>query len=81
MKTLKSVVRKFQVVYRETDDGWFIATVPALPGCHTQGKSLAQTEKRITEAIETYLESLVAHKEPVPKKDQRVFVSSVLVQA
>ena len=73
------VDRNFQVVYRE-EDGWFIATVPELPGCHTQGKTLAQAESRITEAIEVYLESLASHRTSLPKKEQRVFVSSVMIQ-
>lgn len=79
-KTHQSIVQQFHVVYRE-EDGWFIATVPALPGCHTQGKTLAQTEKRITEAIEVYLESQVAHHERLPQKEKRVFLSSVLVNS
>ena len=74
-----SIINKFQVVYREEED-WFIATVPQLPGCHTQGKTLAQAEERITEAIEVYLESLATCHAPLPKKEQRVFLSSVLVR-
>ncbi|HBL39533.1 TPA: HicB family protein [Candidatus Uhrbacteria bacterium] len=78
MKKLFTANRNFHVIYREEHD-WFIATVPELPGCHTQGKTLHQAEQRITEAIEVYLESLVAHKETLPKKEQRVFLSSVMV--
>jgi predicted RNase H-like HicB family nuclease len=37
-----------------------VASVPALPGCHTQGETLEETEKNITEAVELYVESLVA---------------------
>lgn len=74
-----SLTRTFHVVYRE-ERGWFIATVPELPGCHTQGKTLAQAEERITEAIEVYLESLIAHHAKLPKKKQRVFFSSVMVR-
>ena len=79
MKKAFSVARNFQVVYRE-EDGWFIATVPELPGCHTQGKTLAQTESRITEAIEVYLESLAIHRTHLPRKEQCVFVSSVMIR-
>ena len=56
MKKGSQINQNFHVVYREVD-GWFIATVPALPGCHTQGKTLNQAEQRITEAIEVYMES------------------------
>lgn len=38
-------------------DGWIVASVPTLPGCHTQGKTSAQALGRIKEAIELCLES------------------------
>lgn len=78
---MKKVIstRTFHVVYRE-EGGWFIATVPELPGCHTQGKTLSQAEERIKEAIEVYLESLVLHRKALPKKEQKVFLSSVMIR-
>lgn len=78
---MKHVFQQFHVVYRE-EDGWFIASVPALPGCHTQGKTLKQTEQRIKEAIEVYLESVAAHKELSPQsRTKNVFVGAVVVGA
>lgn len=50
------VAKTFDVVLEKTEDGWFIADVPALPGCHTQGKSKKETLQNIREAIELYLE-------------------------
>jgi antitoxin HicB len=76
---MKHSAKQFHVVYRE-ENGWFIATVPALPGCHTQGKSLSQAEKRIKEAIEAYLESMQVRRQPLPKTDQRVFLSSIMIE-
>ena len=35
-------------------------------GCHTQGRTLEETERNVKEAIELYLESLAAHHEPIP---------------
>ena len=43
------------VVERDTE-GFFVATVPALPGCHTQARSLDQLMERVREAIELVLE-------------------------
>ena len=43
-----------------------MAFVPALPGCHTQGETLEEAEQSVAEAIAVYLESLAAHKEPIP---------------
>ena len=46
----------FSVIIEKDADGYFIASVPALRGCHTQAKSLDVLMKRIKEAIELCLE-------------------------
>lgn len=48
--------REFSVVIEKDEDGYFIASVPMLRGCHTQAKSLDVLMKRIKEAIELCLE-------------------------
>lgn len=44
-------------IIEKDEDGIFVASVPELPGCHTQAKTLDELEKRIKEAIELYLEA------------------------
>jgi predicted RNase H-like HicB family nuclease len=48
---------KFGVVVEKDEHGYYVASVPELPGCHTQAKTLDQVMKRIKEAIEVYLET------------------------
>ncbi len=48
--------KKFNIVIEQDKDGYYIASVPELSGCHTQAKSLDELNKRIIEAIELYLE-------------------------
>ncbi|MBC6471845.1 MAG: type II toxin-antitoxin system HicB family antitoxin [Hormoscilla sp. GM102CHS1] len=48
--------RKFNVIIEKDSEGSKVASVPNLPGCHTQAKSLDQLMERIQEAIELYLE-------------------------
>jgi predicted RNase H-like HicB family nuclease len=43
--------REFNVVIERDGDGYFVASVPTLPGCHTQAKSLDELMERIKEAI------------------------------
>ncbi len=57
---------KYTVIYTEEPEGGFTVTVPALSGCVTYGKNLKLAEKMAKEAIVLYLESLSAHKEPIP---------------
>ena len=64
-KTYKSVVgsQAFTVVYEEAPEGGYVARVPALQGCHTQGETLEEAKKNITEATELYLECLFENKD------------------
>jgi predicted RNase H-like HicB family nuclease len=48
--------RHFEVIIERDEEGYFIASVPALPGCHTQAKSLDTLMERVQEAIEVCLE-------------------------
>lgn len=48
---------RFDVVVRRDEDDYYVATVPELPGCHTQAKSLDDLVSRIKEAISLYLET------------------------
>ena len=57
---------KFRVRVDCDEDGAFVAEVPSLPGCVTQGATRAEALDNIREAIAAYLESLKAHDEPIP---------------
>lgn len=57
---------KYRVIIEQDEDGVYIAEVPSLPGCITQGTTRTEALENIKEAIEHYLESLEAHGEPVP---------------
>lgn len=48
--------REFNVVIERDMDGYFVACVPALSGCHTQAKSLDVLMRRVKEAVELCLE-------------------------
>ena len=47
---------QFNVVIERDDEGYYVASVPSLPGCHTQARSLDLLVERIKEAIELYLD-------------------------
>ncbi len=55
---------EFNVIIEKDEDGWYVASVPEIQGCHTQGKTIEQVLERIKEAIEVCLES---DNEPVRK--------------
>jgi len=57
---------RYRVLVEQDEDGVFVAEVPALPGCVSQGKTRSEAVDNIKEAIAGYLESLEAHGDPVP---------------
>jgi len=57
---------KFRVVIQQDEDGVFVAEVPSLPGCISQGATRRAALDNIGEAIAGYLESLKQHGEPIP---------------
>ena len=57
---------RFRVLIEQDEDGHFVAEVPALPGCISQGRTRDEAIRNVQEAIEGYLESLKAHGEPIP---------------
>jgi len=48
--------RQFKVLIERDDDGYFVASVPALPGCYTQARTLSELMERIRDAIKLCLE-------------------------
>ena len=61
MKTLL-----YRVILRPEPEGGYTALVPSLPGCITYGEDVDEAITMAREAIELYVESLVAHGEEVP---------------
>ncbi|MBO3704683.1 MAG: type II toxin-antitoxin system HicB family antitoxin [Candidatus Accumulibacter sp.] len=64
MKTLS-----YRVLLREEPEGGYTVTVPTLPGCITYGDTIPDAVAMAKEAIELYLESLIAHGEEIPTEE------------
>lgn len=59
-------IRYTVVLTEDIEDGGFIASVPALQGCHTSGETEEEAYENALEAIGVYLDSLAEHGEPIP---------------
>ena len=69
---------KFRVMIQRDEDGVYVAEVPALPGCVSQGTTRSEALNNVREAIALYLESLKAHGDPIPPPiDEEVVEVSV----
>lgn len=58
------MAREFSVIIEQDSEGYYVASVPDLPGCHTQAKSLDTLMERVQEAIELCLEVMSEQVEP-----------------
>jgi predicted RNase H-like HicB family nuclease len=57
---------KYRILIEQDEDGMFVAEVPSLPGCISQGSTRGEVLLNIKEAMEGYIESLKNHNEPIP---------------
>jgi len=57
---------KFAITLENDEDGFVVVSCPALPGCHSQGRTKEEAIANITEAIRGYTASMRKHGEPIP---------------
>jgi predicted RNase H-like HicB family nuclease len=72
-----NMMYEFDVVIIEDETGGYIAFVPALPGCHTQGDSLNELMDNIKEAVELYLETLTEEEKKELLKQKVIGIQKV----
>ena len=65
---------RYTVILQKEEDGGYVATIPVLSGCVSQGDTRDEALKNIEEAIEVYVQDVRAAGESVPIEDERTFV-------
>ena len=56
---------QFTVIIERQPEGGYLVTVPALPGCYTEGRTLEEAREMAADAIRAYCASLLKHGEPI----------------
>ncbi|MBN1899793.1 type II toxin-antitoxin system HicB family antitoxin [Candidatus Sumerlaeota bacterium] len=59
---------RFQVIIEQDEDGYFVADVPALKGCHTQGKTFEEAIHNIHEVISMCIQELIEEGQPIESR-------------
>ena len=72
-------VLKYTVVFEPSEEGGYVASVPVLPGCLSQGETFEEATKMIKDAISGYLAVLKEKGEEIPKESGEVVISKVEV--
>jgi predicted RNase H-like HicB family nuclease len=65
---------RYTVILEKEPDGGYVAMVPVLPGCVSQGDSREEALRNIQEAAELYIEDCTAGGDPVPQEADREYV-------
>lgn len=58
------------ILHPDPDEGGYTVTVPALPGCITQGETLEEAIAMAKDAIRLHIETLIEYGEPVPEEQE-----------
>ncbi len=72
-------IYSYTAILSPAEEGGYTVSVPALPGCFTQGDTIEEAVKNAEEAITCYLESLLKDGEPIPEENQGIIVRAVTV--
>ena len=77
MKKLSKKILKYTVIFEPAKEGGYIVSVPALPGCITEGDTFEQALEMVKDAIAGYLASLKKHGEEIPVENAPSVMSTV----
>jgi len=73
-------VYRFTVLIERQPEGGYLVSVPALPGCYTEGRTLEEAYRMAMDAIRAYCASLIKHGEPIPvEPSEEQFVGHISV--
>lgn len=73
-KKISKEILKYTAVFEPAEEGGYVVSVPALPGCMTQGETFEEAVEMIKDAISGYVVSLRKHNEPIPTENSRSLV-------
>ena len=68
---------KYTVILEPADEGGYVVSCPALPGCISQGESLEETLENIKEAILLVIEVLQEENEPIPNETPEIVTEEI----
>ena len=70
---------EYTIVIEKDEDGYYVGSIPGLPGCHTQGKSIDQLLERMQEVIALWLEVAGEEGEGTPNPLELVGIQRISV--
>ena len=79
MKKITAKILEYTAIFEKDSDGGYVVSVPAIPGCTTQGDTYEEAETMIKDAIEGYLAVLKDEQENIPLESPNTIISRISV--
>lgn len=76
-KKISKKVLRYTAIFEPAEEGGYVVSIPALPGCITEGDTLEEAMEMIKDAISGYIASLKKHGEPIPLESGPSLVSVI----
>ncbi len=77
LRRMPSASHSYTVVFEPAKEGGFVASVPALPGCYSEGETFEEAKKNIPDAIAGYIDVLKEDGDEIPRESDERIVASV----
>ena len=74
-------ILRYRILLRKEDDGTYTVIVPSLPGCLTFGHTVEEALEMAKEAIEGFIECMIARGEEVPVETDEAMICTVAIEA
>ena len=79
-KSVSKKILKYTAIFEPAEEGGYVVSVPALPGCVSQGETFEEAVSMIKDAMEGYLEVLKEEKQEIPQEGPNVVITQISVQ-
>ncbi len=79
-KSLSKKILKYTVIFEPAQEGGYVVSVPALPGCVSQGDTFEEATVMIKDAIKGYLQVLKEEKQEIPEEQSNVVITQISVK-
>ncbi len=79
-KSLSKKILKYTVIFEPAEEGGYVVSVPALPGCISQGDTFEEATNMIKDAMRGYLVVLKQEKQEIPQEQSDAVVTQIAIQ-
>ncbi|MEK7573348.1 MAG: type II toxin-antitoxin system HicB family antitoxin [Patescibacteria group bacterium] len=80
-KSLSRKILKYTAIFEPAEEGGYVVSVPALPGCVTQGETFEEATAMVKDAMKGYLEVLKEEGQEIPQEQSDVVITQVSIQS